>query len=61
MHQLIDKAQGSLDLQISVVYTSTVAVIHSINELLKISSCCIFFKFPIFSLEMEEQVRQISS
>lgn len=41
----------TFNLEISMVYTSTVAVVHSINELLKISPSSIFLEFSIFSLQ----------
>ena len=43
--------EDASNLEISMVYTSTVAVVHSINELLKVSPSTILVKFSIFSLQ----------
>lgn len=46
-----------INLQISMVHASTVAIIYSINELLKVSPRFIFFKSPMLGLENKEPIR----
>lgn len=50
-------ARNKKDLQISVVDSSTVAVIHGIDELLKVSSSVILLKSPLLSLLYDSNPR----
>lgn len=47
-----------INLQISMVHASTVAIIYSINELLEVSPGFILFKSPILGLENNEPIRE---